>query len=585
MDYAQRSNIEQELAKNYPNLQNAFYTGKLSSEGLTNYVTQPFWNSVVHSKKCINRSGARVECTQVGRIKQPRLLSSDSQDEIEVKNYQQKVVERKKVFFNNRCIYRKKDRKIYNTSVINVAMDPDADVICPNCGAKGKMHTFIDGCDFCNTKFMINTNINKISSFSSMENTKGKIGRLFGKLLAILGISALVLGIAIVAIFIAVIFFQSSIGWYKMPNFKTELAKYFMLALGLFPEILKIIFITLVLFGIIGFIFLKNSYKRIRGDYIIRNFVREIVPEEFAQNIEHKLRAIHYANNLSEVAVFASTDLTKVVNNYNDIIECSMNEIHFLDTGRSQYGVWVDVEVTLNNLRLIGERVKEETERVKLRLFAREDMVEQKYNTLVRHNCPGCGNSIDLFNGGVCSSCGTQIDYAKYNWLIQSYESLGKVPNVFSKVKLMLVGIYFAIIILFTGIFVANHRIDVDKFLHLNDLYEEASGQFEEIDSLDEVCEDAMLVDSERYDIIWIDKYETEYVEDDVDSYQSYLWTIGFDEVDENEKGTGQYDNVVKLTRHHNFENMYLDEEVGTQIVIIEYDDGGKYINIIFDVE
>ena len=585
MNYEQKSNIEQELAKNYPNLQNAFYTGKLSSEGLTNYVTQPFWNSVVHTKKCINRNGARIECAPVGRIKQPRLVSTDSQDEIEVKNYQQKVVERKKVFFNNRCIYRKKDRKIYNTSVINVASDPEADVICPNCGAKGKMSSFIDGCDFCNTKFMISTSTNKVSSFSSMENTKGKIGRLFAKLLAILGISAVVIGIAIVAIFVAVIFFQESIGWYNMPETKTALAKYFMLALGLFPELLKIIFITLVLFGIIGFIFFKNSYKRIRGDYIVRDFVREIVPEEFAQNIEHKLRAIHYANNPDEVAVFASTDLTNVVNGYNDVIECSMNEIDFIDTGRSQYGVWVDVEVTLNNLRMIGERVKAETERVKLRLFARDDMVEQKYNTLVRHICPGCGSSIDLFNGGVCSSCGTQIDYAKYNWLISSYESLGKATNVFSRVKLMLVGIYFAIILVLTGIFVANHRIDVEKFFQLDDLYEEASEEFEEIDSLDEVCENVELVDSERYDIIWIDKYETDYVENDVASYQSYLWTIGFDEVDEKEKGTGEYDNVIKLSRRHNFENMYLDDEVGTQIVIIEYDDGGDYINIIFDVE
>lgn len=585
MDYEQRNNIEQELAQNYPNLQNAFYTGKLSSEGLTNYVTQPFWNSVVHSKKCINRNGARIECTTVGRIKAPRLLNKDVQEEVEVKNYQQKVVERKKVFFNNRCIYRKKDRKIYNTSVINVAADPDADVICPNCGARSKMSTFTDGCDFCNTKFMISTSTNKISSFSSMENTKGKIGRLFAKLLAILGITALVIGIAIVAIFVTVLFFQTSIGWYEIPEVKTGLAKYFMLALGLFPEILKVLFITLVLFGIVGSIFFKNSYKKIRGDFIVSDFVRDIVPEEFAQNIEHKLRAIHYADNAHEVAVFASTDLSNIVQSYNDVIECSMNGMTFIDTGKTPYGVFVDVEVTLNNLRLIGERVKEETERVKLRLFARNDMVEQNYNTIARYTCPGCGSSIDLFNGGVCDSCGTQIDYAKYSWLISSYEKLGKAPNVFSRVKLMLVGIYVGIIFVLSGIFVANNRRDVETYLQLDDLYRQASEEFNEIDSLDEVCDNVELVDSQRYDIIWMDKYETEYAKNDVASYQSYLWTMGFDEDDELEKGTGKYDNVIKLTRSHNFGNDYLQDEIGTQIVIIEYDDGGDYINIIFDVE
>ncbi len=585
MDYEQKNNIEQELAKNYPNLQNAFYTGKLTSEGLTNYVTQPFWNSVVHSKKCINRNGARVECTPVGRVNNPRLLNTYVKDEVEVKNFQQKIIERKKVFFNNKCIYKKKDRKIYNTSVINVASDPDADVICPNCGARSKMSTFTDGCDFCNTKFMISTSTNKISSFSSMENTKGKIGNLFAKLLIALGVVALLVGIGIVVAFVAVIYFSTSVGWYSVPVLKMEIGKDFMVTLAVFPEILKIIFISLVLFGIIGGIFLKKSYKRIRRDSIVKLFVRDIVPEEFAQNIEHKLRVIHYADSAEEVAVFASADLSDVVKSYNDVIECSMNEMTFIETGKTQYGAFVDVEAKLNNLRLINNKVKEETELVRLRLFARNDMVEQNYNTIARYTCPGCGSSIDLFNGGVCSSCGTQIDYAKYNWLISSYEKLGKAPKLFARVKFALVGIYVGIILILSGIFVANNRRDVELFLQLDELCRQASEEFNEIDSLDEVCDNVELVDSERYDIMWVDKFETEYAENDVASYQAYLWSIGFDEDDKYEKGTGKYDNVIRLSRRHTFSNDYLKDEMTTQIVIIEYDDGGDYINIIFDAQ
>lgn len=289
MDYEQRQNIEKELVKNYPNLQNAFYNGKLSSEKLTNYVTQPFWHSLNHSKRSLDRKGARIDVECVGRISPPRLKTKATDEAVQVREYHQKVLERKKVYVNEQCVYKKKDRKLYNTSVIDIKTNEN-EVVCPSCGARGLASSFIDGCDFCNTKFVINKSVNKISSFASQENTRSKVVRVFVKLI-------------------------------------------------------------------------------------------------------------------------------------------------------------------------------------------------------------------------------------------------------------------------------------------------------DDIKTMDEVCDNTKLMESKQFDIIRMNKYESDYVQNDVASYISYLWTLDFDEVEYPERGTKEYDNVIRLERRHYFDYMYLRSELETQVVIIEYNDNGNEINVIFDAE
>ena len=165
MDYEHNPNIEKELVNNYPNLQNAYYTGKLSGEKLTNYVTQSFWYSLFHTKKSMDRKGVTIEAVPAGRVSQPRIKAKKTSGDVNVREYHQKVMERKKVYLGDKCIYNKKGRKLYNTTVIDIETD-EKEIVCPSCGAKGPASAFVDGCDFCNTRFVINKSENKISSFS-----------------------------------------------------------------------------------------------------------------------------------------------------------------------------------------------------------------------------------------------------------------------------------------------------------------------------------------------------------------------------------------------------------------------------------
>lgn len=584
MDYEQRQNIEKELVKNYPNLQNAFYNGKLSGEKLTNYVTQPFWHSLNHSKRSLDRKGARIDVECVGRISPPRLKTKATDEAVQVREYHQKVLERKKVYVNEQCVYKKKDRKLYNTSVIDIKTNEN-EVVCPSCGARGLASSFIDGCDFCNTKFVINKSVNKISSFASQENTRSKVVRVFVKLIVILAIIAFILGLATAASFVCAIVYDTAIGWYVKPELKTAVTRILLLGYYIFPEIIKFIFITLLVFGISGYFLIKLSVKRIDGEEHVNNLVREIIPENFAQNLEHKLRSIHYADSTREVSAFSTVDLSEVVGEYNNVLETSMNKLTFVDSGICSEGLFVDAEARLNNLILEDSQVKEETELVKVRMVARNDMKEQRFDSALSYKCEGCGGSIDLFEGGFCMHCGRAVDYGKYNWTIGGYKRLGKAPNTYKRMRLLFTGILTAVILILSGIFVASNRNTINMYINIKAAYEFAAGEFDDIKTMDEVCDNTKLMESKQFDIIRMNKYESDYVQNDVASYISYLWTLDFDEVEYPERGTKEYDNVIRLERRHYFDYMYLRSELETQVVIIEYNDNGNEINVIFDAE
>ena len=584
MNYEQNPNIENELVNNYPNLQNAYYTGKLSGEKLTNYVTQSFWYSLFHTKKSMDRKGVTIEAVPAGRVSPPRIKAKKTVGDVSVREYHQKVTERKKVYLGDKCIYSKKNRKLYNTTVIDVDTD-EREIVCPSCGAKGPASSFVDGCDFCNTRFVINKSENKISSFSPRDNTKSKIVRMFVKLIIALAVIAVILGIAAIVSLGVSIYYGTAIGWYEDPEVKTGAARIFIFATYILPEVLKVIGITFVVFLVVGFFLIRSSTRRIQGEEIVNGLVREIIPEHFAGDLEYKLRSIHYAESQREVSTITTVDLGADIEAYKDVLDTSMNKMTFMDAGICPEGIYVDVEARLNNLRLINTRVKEETERVKVRMLARYDMREQSFESVACHRCAGCGGSVDVFEGGYCMSCGTPIDYGRYNWIVSGYERLGKAPNTFKRTRLLLVGILAAVLLIFGGIFYLNNTKEVYIFMHLRELYNEMSEEFDDIKNFDEVCENAEHVGTEKYDVIRMEKYQTDDFDRDLYSYIEYLLELGFEESDEDQRGTGEYEKVIRFQRRYESDNKYLKDEASYQIILIEFDENGNELNIIYDVE
>ena len=182
-------------------------------------------------------------------------------------------------------------------------------------------------------------------------------------------------------------------------------------------------------------------------------------------------------------------------------------------------------------------------------------------------------------------SCGTPIDYGKYNWLIAGYERLGKAPNTFKRTRLLLVGILASVLLIFGGIFYMNNTKEVYVFMHLEELYVEMSEEFDDIKNLDEINENVTHLGTEKYDVIRMEKYRVEDLDRDMYSYIEYLLSLGFKESDEYVRGTGEYEKAIRFQRIYEFENEYLKSEASYQVILIEFDEDGDELNIIYDVE
>ena len=68
-----------------------------------------------------------------------------------------------------------------------------------------------------------------------------------------------------------------------------------------------------------------------------------------------------------------------------------------------------------------------------------------------------------------------------------------------------------------------------------------------DIKNFDEVCENAEHVGTEKYDVIRMEKYQTDDFDRDLYSYIEYLLELGFKESDEDQRGTGEYEKVIRF--------------------------------------
>lgn len=48
-------------------------------------------------------------------------------------------------------------------------------VACPNCGNMGEISSYINGCDYCNSRFQVEDLEEKISSYMITEDNKEKV--------------------------------------------------------------------------------------------------------------------------------------------------------------------------------------------------------------------------------------------------------------------------------------------------------------------------------------------------------------------------------------------------------------------------
>ena len=237
----------QDKANAFLDIQNQYFNDEISDAEMTEYTTQPFWQSMYLSKKRLKEKELTCETIIEGNKGRMFFQSDTSTEHSLIGNFSKSIKEHKKIYAKNKLIYNKKDNKILSASAIKANGDGNfAD--CPNCGHTGKISSYIDGCDYCGSKFTVNDFEEKISSFCSIENTPKKVLHVFKRMAFVIGILAALFGIlSVLSVLVAIAV--------NMTGISKELEAFslvvFMIAVELAPIFVQIFIYTGILFFIV----------------------------------------------------------------------------------------------------------------------------------------------------------------------------------------------------------------------------------------------------------------------------------------------------------------------------------------------
>lgn len=168
----------------------------------------------------------------------------------------------------------------------------------------------------------------------------------------------------------------------------------------------------------------NNSSKGVQANtqwkYKLQDHNPDFSEEEFIGSLDCKLKSIHYATNPQELAAFVKCDIAPFVKSYQNIINCEIGKIAFKNyriDGEYQY---LDIHREIEVLQDCGNYLKPAMGIITVTL-AKKVQYKLKNNVTICH-CNHCNSSISLVEGGKCKYCGTEMDYAAYDWIVVNYQ-------------------------------------------------------------------------------------------------------------------------------------------------------------------
>lgn len=557
-------------ASSFLDVQNQYFNSQITDEELTEITTQPFWQSMHLSKKRLIEKGLISETTIQKAIKPMTFIYDASNKRNEIGLFNQPIKEHKKIYQGGKIIYDKKDDKIIAASAIKAEGDEE-NACCPNCGHLGKISSYIDGCNYCNSKFTVTDFEEKISSFCLIENTPKKVLQIFKKLALVIGIIALIMGILSVISIIAAIIL-SMIG--ASSTLETVSLVIFMISSELSPLFWKVFNYTGILFVVILILAFILLGQRINKTKIITDQIKHFSSEDFAQNLEFKLRNIHFASEAKEVNAYATFDLGSVIANYKDVIECTLSKLTFKNIQKQDNIYYIDADLICSLTKYCGNQICVESEKIAITMSAPSSLQTQNLNSVHCYYCPNCAGTISLLNGGVCDYCGTKLDYSKYSWMIEKYESKGKVANPFSKIKWLLLTIYGFAFISISAIILSANSDTIYHLANYDESVEYCYDTFDTIAAMDEVVPGVLLDISTDDSTLRTCFYSTANsgltAMEAAKAYCQYLSSEGFQLKDKNDSSRTYYKIIsnpeLRLDGHFEIEVRFDNEENAVKV-------------------
>jgi len=560
-------------ALEFNDFQNSYYRDEKNDEDATSMTTQPFWQSMKLSKRRMQEKGIVIQ-NDISENERNRITkkASYSDGKNQVGEFKRNLKIHRNIYKDGKKIYSEKDHNICNISLVKVEGDGE-EAVCPKCGNKGKISTYIDGCDYCGTKFQVNDFDEKISAYYFEENTGTKTTNAFAKSFGTSAVFTMLGNLLLLVAIFVLIFLDITDTSLKA---ETLVGVAFLWIAFSIPVSSKIAIATLIVFAVIGIFLIRKSKSMVEKSDMVEAVIPSFNKTDFVQNLEYKLRNIHMTDSVKEVDFFANCDLSEAVAGYSDVVDCYITKLRFTDVRADADKYYVEFNVVMRLTKLKGKRIKFENEKLKLTMSLLKGISDVNIGSIRQYLCANCGSSVSLLNGGVCEYCGTNLDYARHSFIIENYLIVGKCMDRYKSIKLMLMAVYATVFVVMVSTVVINNSYDIYLLLNIKDAMEYAHDCYDKVETLDNIDSTVSL---EKYDRGYVDReyrYNCENKENSMITYGEYLVENGY------MRYTDEFASVcyVKeyrmdevLTGHHIVEMSFDGNKLVIEHFIIESDD------------
>ncbi len=310
---------------------------------------------------------------------------------------------RKSFYDRNRCVWADERRNSPGEYYIIQSRSVNGNYICPSCGWEGPLECFVDGCDYCQTKFHIEDLKQKVSSvYTPGDWTQHRDGFTIHK-------NFVPMYVALAIIVIALLTIGINMGG----------------AMMMLAPLVGIVVMVLVLTLFIG----KKSKGNVAGGPArtnrtlekIRSVDKHFSVETFIGNLSNKLLSICYAGSPQEIAPFAVCDMTPFITAFRGVIDCKLLECVLMDYQADNNFQHLQVKAGLLLTKYENGGVRQEKAYLNLGLVKSIRALTQSINDVNVYRCDSCGASLTLLNGGKCEYCGQGLDLKEYDWVIEGY--------------------------------------------------------------------------------------------------------------------------------------------------------------------
>lgn len=373
--------------------------------------TQNLWYSHYLSKIRLRALGLRTQCDYIKPteyVKGENSRYPSWRYEHDGKNLICRISDsfryRKAFLDKNRLVFMDQKNGEGGEYYIIQSRSMNGNYICPNCGWEDRLEYFVDGCDYCGTKFQIDDLRQKVSSVYNPGDWKQhRDGFTIHK-------NFMPMYVILVIVFFGL---MSAVG---------NMGGRFMLLLPALGLLAIVIFLAVVMGKTTKESKESGPAKTRQTLEKIRSVDRSFSEEAFIGNLFNKITSICYAERLEDISPFVMCDMTAFMQANRRVFDCRLLECVLMDyrtEGKYQH---LQVKVRFYAAAYENGNSLVRTEHVGFSLIKSLEAVNRSINDVNVYRCHSCGASLSLLNGGKCEYCGNGLDLKEYDWVIEGYE-------------------------------------------------------------------------------------------------------------------------------------------------------------------